>query len=350
MTFQEKITLIVNLIKHKFDAPRPFAPYTGISLKSEPRLSKKITKHELSQALDYLEFTEQIIQVLRPSKIYKEGRIIEAWEVSKTTGEKILIPQNEEDLLKKFDFLFIIHPYFPNWLNSYQAKLNRKIEDLSEANMQKIHNLVCKFDDKFQLVNSPNITITAQYSQQDSLKFLYDKSILLNFSEKKVGLGEIYEINVVINFERFMPFVEEIKQLYQKTKTKHTETQKVKPSSTNDPDQILYQISFSMNYEVILNDLVILSKPNLDSENAEVFAYLLRNPNKEVLRANIETEINKDIKKDFHKIVDNLGFGKDLKKTFFHISKNTILFRNPITQSQFEKLGIPPLKVIQKPI
>lgn len=109
--------------------------------------------------------------------------------------------------------------------------------------------------------------------------------------------------------------------------------------------EIIYQITYSMNNEILLNDKKRLGKPNLGSENEAVMEYLMANSNKKITKKDIEDKMEIKIGKDFHKIVENLGFTGDLRKIFFKISKSTILFRNPITETDLEKLGIPPLEI-----
>jgi hypothetical protein len=121
-----------------------------------------------------------------------------------------------------------------------------------------------------------------------------------------------------------------------------------KPSSESNSDSILYYITFSMSNEIILNDMLVIAKPNLNSENGEVFHYLFEHPNKMITKKELEQSIGQSIGKDFHKIVENLGFTGDLRKTFFQVSNNALLFRNPITKADFDQLGIPPLRISKR--
>lgn len=121
------------------------------------------------------------------------------------------------------------------------------------------------------------------------------------------------------------------------------------PSPTEpESNKVLYYITFNVSNEILLNDLIVLSKPNLSSENAEVFTYLIENPNKTIPKKEIEERIRRSIGKDLHKIVENLGFAGDLRKAFFSVSKDAIFFRNPIRKADFDQLGILPLKIFQK--
>ena len=110
------------------------------------------------------------------------------------------------------------------------------------------------------------------------------------------------------------------------------------------PEEILYKITFPPSNDILLNNLMVLSKPNLNSENAEIFSYLIEHPNKEVTKEEIEKALDRKINKSFHKILQNMGFKKDLRKIFFTVSKSNIIFRNPITFATFKQLGISPLR------
>ncbi len=111
-------------------------------------------------------------------------------------------------------------------------------------------------------------------------------------------------------------------------------------------EKILYEVTFNaMRGEILLNGKTRLSKPNLGSENEAVIQYLIANPNKKITKKDIESKMETKIGKDFHKIVENLGFTGNLRKTFFKTSASHIIFRNPITENAFKELGIPALKV-----
>lgn len=105
------------------------------------------------------------------------------------------------------------------------------------------------------------------------------------------------------------------------------------------------EITFSKNREILLNKLFLIGKPDFDSENELVFGYLYNNPNKRLSQAEIEEALNAKINKSFHKIIENLGFKGDLKHIFFQVSKNTILFRNPVTSEELKSLGYTRIKL-----
>jgi hypothetical protein len=84
-----------------------------------------------------------------------------------------------------------------------------------------------------------------------------------------------------------------------------------------------------------------IAKTVLNSENDLVMQYLIDNPSKRISKKELEEKaVNGPLTKTLDKIVQNLGFKKDLRKMFFGtVSSDTIMFTNPITQEQFEMRG-----------
>jgi hypothetical protein len=107
---------------------------------------------------------------------------------------------------------------------------------------------------------------------------------------------------------------------------------------------IEYTIVYTPAREILVNG-ILLSKPDFDSENERVFSYLYEHPNNKITVVEIERETGNPLTKDFDKIIENLGFKGDLRKAFFNVSKNTILFRNHITKHELEQMGITRLRL-----
>ncbi len=101
-----------------------------------------------------------------------------------------------------------------------------------------------------------------------------------------------------------------------------------------------YYVSILATRVIALNDKYRLSKPNVESENDHFFNYVFHNPNKLILREEIERNENATIGKDFHHILNDLGFRNELRKLFFEVSKNAVKFRNFIPKNRMEEFGI----------
>lgn len=101
------------------------------------------------------------------------------------------------------------------------------------------------------------------------------------------------------------------------------------------------KISYSEHSrEILLNDFFLISKPDFDSENEQVFYYLYKNPNKTIRRGEMIEDLKTSLTKDFSKIVENLKFKKGLRTAFFEVSSDSIKFINPVSRERLEALGI----------
>lgn len=119
------------------------------------------------------------------------------------------------------------------------------------------------------------------------------------------------------------------------------------PEQTHELEEIteiVYEITYTKSREVLLNKLLLISKPDFNSENDLFFSFLYENPNKTFKISEIEAKIG-TLTKDIHKILENLGFTGDIRKVFINASKTSICFSNPITRSDLEKLGINIIKL-----
>lgn len=89
-----------------------------------------------------------------------------------------------------------------------------------------------------------------------------------------------------------------------------------------------YYIVLTEDGRILLDGKFEIAKPNFNSENELVFRYLYDNPNQRHTKKHIEEHLKIKMKKTFHKTVENLNFRSGLKKYFFDISKNGIIFKN----------------------
>ncbi len=103
---------------------------------------------------------------------------------------------------------------------------------------------------------------------------------------------------------------------------------------------IAFSIFYSNSRDLILNGSIVLSCPTFNGENDLVFSKLFNNPGKTFTKKQLEEEISIKITKDFHKIIENLGFKGDLAKIFFSVSKTSIMFKNPISNDDLAKMGL----------
>lgn len=114
---------------------------------------------------------------------------------------------------------------------------------------------------------------------------------------------------------------------------------------TADGTLQIMQIRYLPDRRIVLNDQYILSKPNFNSENDNLFSFLYKNPNKLFSKSEIKEQAGITVNKGFDKFVENLNFKNDLRKIFFKVSKTHILFRNPVSKQQVEEMGIRYIKL-----
>ena len=239
----------------------------------------------------------------------------------------------------------------------YLNSLTRNdIENLLVTIKEIQNNTLVINENKVQLPHGWNLDFTGdkvnhQSIRLDCLTYLKRNNAIIDFKINETSDKSLTDtlIEVETRFAGLEVFTGKLFETRAGKSLINTPNREVE--SLNDIDvhkkqnKIIYQITYSMNNEIFLNDKIRLGKPNLGSENEAVMEYLISNPNKKITKKDIEDKKEITIGKDFHKIVENLGFTGDLRKIFFKISKSTILFRNPITEADFEKLGIPPLEI-----
>ncbi len=294
-----------------------------LNINSENKLNT-IPKTELSNILYDLECKEWVIRTVSRSSLTSK---------------------------KKSDFTITILQDLQNWYSAYLLRIKRKLQNLPPKTINKLSELSGAINESFQKRNSTELWVYTDRNHAECLEFLHDQSVLSDYTNTgDPDINPTYTIRATLNVDNFIKFDSQIKKFIQKQSTRKeniSDSQKMSPSPKASNNQILYKISFPLSKEIKLNNKV-LAKPQYDSENFKVFSYLMENPNKTIKKSKIQESIGKSIGKDFHKIIENLGFKKDLRKIFFIVSKDTIFFRNPVTKVEFDKFGIPRLKITKK--
>jgi hypothetical protein len=159
----------------------------------------------------------------------------------------------------------------------------------------------------------------------------------LDITMKKIPQEIIQEEN-----EKFFEYYKKLKKPIKNYEDidKNEEIGKYNLSEKN-LKEIVYRITYTFDRRILLNKDILISHPNLLSENDLVFKYVYDNPNRQILRDEIEKEIKMKLLKNIPKIIDNLGFTRDLRRVFFSNSnEKQFYFRNPITREDLDNLGI----------
>ncbi len=357
LTDQEKIDLVVSAILKA----RPNYPQICIKLELTDENLKQLGKYETLRILNKLEKEQQLILHIYNSapKYLPQGMVIGGrWVYDEKRKAKIFLSDYDDNndpqiIIEDNSITIKLFDNFDNWLSVYQYRKTQELKDLSDKNIKGIFYLVCLLKEKFETTQTTHLEFYTQENQEDYLIFLYHKEVILDYSNEYRNTGILYEIMLDLNVQKFMEFIPKINEVYSQLPPENPATDQNKITSTvidDNPNEnkILYYISFTTANEILLNDLVVIGKPNLNSENSEMFSYVFANPNKKITKTEIEKHIEGSIGKDFHKIVENWGFTGDFRKTFFQVSNDVILFRNPITKVDFDQLGIKPLRVYKK--
>lgn len=201
--------------------------------------------------------------------------------------------------------------------------------NLSELGMQEINNILNKLDVELNLI---------EIKRYSSLIPKVYKSELDRFADYQIPK----ELRVKYHIEILN--IDELKNMYFEYK-KYDNTE-IDNEVSRLNDKVLWIDYSEANQQIILNDIFLLVKPHFGSVNEMVFNYLYNNPNKVVNRAKLVKEATREnFTKRFHDIVQELGFKKDLKKAFFKVSKNDILFKNPVSKKDLDNLGIHKIKI-----
>lgn len=107
---------------------------------------------------------------------------------------------------------------------------------------------------------------------------------------------------------------------------------------------ILYKITYSDHTREVKLNNIVLTKTDFDSENDNCFNYIYSNPGRPVGIQELEQAVGIKIKKRLVHIVRDLGFVNELKTIFFPVvTKNQIMFINPITKQYAYEKNLPPI-------
>ena len=204
----------------------------------------------------------------------------------------------------------------------------------------ELYAIIHKFADDhkaIRVIKETNYGTAMSSAARYSLEFSIE--LLPNFNKLYEELFIEAKANRDLMREVKLDEKEQKSQILKKTldEIKELKVAKVADGSFKDGCWISYSES---SREIILNNLFLIAKPDFDSENEQVFNYLYKNPNKPVGRGEIMEDLKISLTKDFHKIVENLKFKKDLRKAFFDISQDSIKFFNPVSKERLQELGI----------
>ncbi len=349
MHFHEKINLTLDaIIKSR---KKGAIPFVTLNVTSFPK-KLKITKSDISQALHHLEHKEFVLHVYpKPIvQIPEDQRNDEFVMAPGVTRPKpylrshtIVIPLSKTELLEEkrrpsleeSDFVIKLYPRFEDWLSAYRLRNGNNLSKFPKKDLQSLIKLLVLIDQEMHLKSSQRFSLTLKNNPKDTLSLLYERGILEYF-ECTEDLPKTYMVQLILVSNKFDKFYIETYREFPRI---------FKRFGGLSKEKIVYKLTKNWNGEIFLNGQ-LFAKPDYDGENSQVISYLLEHPNKKVTKQEIEGSTKRSIGKDFHKIIDNLGFTKDLKKMFFPgVTTAALSFRNPITEEVFATLKIRPIKL-----
>lgn len=180
-----------------------------------------------------------------------------------------------------------------------------------------------------------NIIVEAHRDRLSILNRLSSQGAIRNIRSTKDN-GEPYWSFFIT--DKYMTILNDYENKYHQAINASSDKTQVSP-------ELKYEIYYTPNREILLDNKYLLLKPNFNSENEVVFSYIFANQNRKISRDEIETKTKIKLSKALPDIVEKLGFKGDLKKVFFSVSSDAVEFRNPVTKEMLSKLGIERIKL-----
>jgi len=238
------------------------------------------------------------------------------------------------------------------------------LDSLSQANLEKIHGTVMDIEDKLQVNPDPTVEIDWRFRNEaktleglddlecriDALTFLSNWGIISSHNCNRYTPMTGEPVRISVNIPEFQKFKQKIAETYRAREAKQSSAGRVSDSPIKrtlipqDTD-VVYEVKFTAKREILVNDF-LLTQLEFNSENDNVFKYLYEHSNRVIGLKELEKQLGGNpLKKSLHKIVENLGFARELKDAFFGISKTSILFRNPLARKELDSLGISKIRL-----
>jgi hypothetical protein len=377
MTEDQKAIDVVlqNIIEARAKTAKTLALGKSIVLERQPNTPIwDIKPSTLLRILRELEKEEEIIALCLPETeaVTSGARDIPAYNYyTKLVAGKIITPFQTTERGGRFPTheypegapdLKVIHVRildgFDNWYAAYRVRKTMGFSALSEKNLEKIKTTVDDIDEKFQLNPASAITITiypdSSYykdteSRKETLDYLKAKGVVLKYEIVTYDpyVRRTKDARIQLDVSQFQTFRDSLASFlsdFAKSKQADPEplnlqTAEPKPIVKEQRDVPVYEIKYTTAREILLNG-ICLAKPDFNSENDNFFQYVFNRPNQKISIEELKKAVGGDLKKDPHKILQNLGFKGGVRKAFFDVSKDTICFRNPLRKKDLEDLQI----------
>jgi hypothetical protein len=188
-----------------------------------------------------------------------------------------------------------------------ELKIEVITEILRDLEKEKILTIVLEAtENRLEIIDKIALTEKQrEFTLEDFLKHRVDYLIIIHES-----FDDYY-------YKKILPIIKEL-ELSEKVKMPEL------PNVTNN-----YYIVLK-NKEILLNGVMAIGKPQIQRDSEILFNYLYENPNQTFTKKELEDTLKIKINSSFAKIINRLGFVRDLGKQFFETNKSTIKFKNPI--------------------
>lgn len=111
------------------------------------------------------------------------------------------------------------------------------------------------------------------------------------------------------------------------------------------PQQIVYRISGCDDRVILIDELtgssIMLHRPNFYSQVDLAYSYIFKNPNRVLTHDEITENIDRGfLSLTLTEVVSSMGFTGQLRRLFFRVSKNHLIFYNPISYERMQMMQI----------
>lgn len=238
---------------------KPDPSYIGLTIASDKNLKNKLTKSELAEILDELEYKKRVVKVQRRGP--HQTPIIKSWETDKITGERRPIVYDPLEENKTHDFALKRLPEFENWYPAFLIRIKTNLEDLDDEQLKRLALLAKQINYKFKNSYSQDIKFSLLIDCEGELSFLKDKSIVLKYIQRKINDVE-FGIRLELDVDNFADFLPKFKNICQKRLPILDQFKKV---TTAGPDLVKTVERIDRNIEAVAKN-----KYELQSENEEL--------------------------------------------------------------------------------
>lgn len=307
---------------------------------------------ELKQWFTKLEVDEKVLKILKAPSRTKEIDIVEDLDPYEHADDGCW----HIELLPAFNKYFLAIQEEPEYqeFTGKKPPVRAKLR-LSRKSLEKIWTVLQEIEDKRGItsvqdeISIPQVHFNKAHNEREAIAYSDERlNILKKLENEEKAIKEVRWPNDFHQyvFLKITDKYPEVFSYYEKEyKNIAKDYQKNQEDKKVNEDAIVYEVKYSeKNREILINGF-LLAKPDFNRENEIVFTFVYKHANERLTKRKIEIDNDIRLLKELPKIVENLGFTGDLKKVFFDVSSEGILFRNPITRKDLDELKIIVLKL-----